>query len=142
MGLPKGSAKPAGSGRAPGTSNKVTVEARAAIADFVNGNSPRLQEWLDKVANGVPKLGPDGKPVVTSHGMIVWQIEPNPEKAFNLFQSVVEYHVPKIARNEVTGAGGGPVTLSTVNLGALSDAELNQMQALLGKTVDASGENK
>jgi hypothetical protein len=140
MGLPKGSVKPAGSGRAPGTSNKVTLEARAAIADFVNGNSPRLQEWLDKVANGVPKMGPDNLPVINAHGMTVWQIEPNPEKAFNLFQSVVEYHVPKIARTEVTGANGGPLSMTTIDFTGLSDAELDQVQDLLGKAT--TGESK
>jgi hypothetical protein len=36
--------------------------------------------------------------------------------------------------NEHTGAGGGPITLAAVDLTGLSDAELVQMQTLLGKT--------
>jgi len=35
--------------------------------------------------------------------------------------------------NEHTGAGGGPITLAAVDLTGLSDAELVQMQTLLGK---------
>lgn len=63
-------------GRQPGSANKATLEAREAIAAFVNNNAERLQEWLDAIA------------------------DENPEKAFTLFQSVIEYHVPKLARNE------------------------------------------
>lgn len=71
-------------GRVKGVPNKATAEAREAIASFVDGNAHRLQQWLDRVA------------------------ETDPEKAFVLFQSVIEYHVPKLARTENTGAGGGP----------------------------------
>jgi hypothetical protein len=65
-------------GRVAGTPNKVTADARAAIAAFVDNNAHRLAGWLDAVAKD------------------------NPEKAFQLFQSVVEYHVPKLARSEQT----------------------------------------
>lgn len=82
-------------GRVKGAPNKVTAEARAAIAKFVDGNAHRLQTWLDDVANGV--LDPEGKKYV---------LPPDPQKAFELFQSVIEYHVPKLARTELTGADG------------------------------------
>lgn len=71
-------------GRPPGIPNKAHQEARAAIAMFVEGNAGRLQTWLDAVA------------------------EENPVKAFELFNSVIEYHIPKLARTEHTGADGGP----------------------------------
>jgi hypothetical protein len=90
----------AGKGRTKGVPNKATAEARAAIAAFVDSNAHRLQTWLDSVAEGVQDG--EGKFVVT----------PNPEKAFVLFQSVIEYHVPKLARLEQTGEGGGPVRLT------------------------------
>ena len=80
-------------GRSAGTPNKVTAQAREAIAMFVDGNAHRLAEWLDQVANG----NEDTKP--------------NPAKAFELFQSVVEYHVPKLARTEITGKDDGPVEM-------------------------------
>jgi hypothetical protein len=74
-------------GRTKGTANKSTTLAREAIAKFVDGNAHKLEEWLDKVA------------------------EDNPAEAFKLYQSVVEYHIPKLARTDttVTGADGGPV---------------------------------
>jgi hypothetical protein len=43
-------------------------------------------------------------------------VKPNPARAFELFQSVVEYHVPKLARTEVVGDGGGPVKIIAANL--------------------------
>jgi hypothetical protein len=82
-------------GRVAGTPNKTTQQAREAIALFVDGNAHRLTEWLDEVANGIPEA----------------DIKPNPAKAFELFQSVVEYHVPKLARTEITGADEGPIEM-------------------------------
>lgn len=91
-------------GRTSGTPNRATAEAREAIARFVDANASRLQEWLDAVAGGVRELGDDGAPT----GKHV--VSPNPQRAFELFQSVIEYHVPKLARTEVTGKDGGPVS--------------------------------
>lgn len=84
-------------GRSRGTPNKATTDARFAIATFVEGNVHRLTEWLDAVANGDPAN----------------EVKPNPAKAFELFQSIVEYHVPKLARQDVTlkGDANAPVQL-------------------------------
>ena len=85
-------------GRARGQPNKATADARAAIALFVDRNAHRLQGWLDAIAEGVegpPEKDEEGKKVKT------YLIEPDPQKAFELFQSVIEYHVPKLARSEV-----------------------------------------
>ena len=94
-------------GRAPGTPNKATADARQAIAAFVDGNAHRLTEWLDQVAAGV-KVQEQ-----TAEGEIVekYVVPPNPAKAFDMFQSVVEYHVPKLARTEVTGDPNNPVQM-------------------------------
>jgi hypothetical protein len=89
-----------GAGRPVGSPNKATQEARQAIASFVNGNAHRLTEWLDKVADGVQT--PDGDGYV---------VPPNPAKAFDMFQSVVEYHVPKLARMEHAGSDDKPVVI-------------------------------
>lgn len=63
-------------GRKKGVPNKATTQAREAIAMFVDNNAHRLEAWLDQVAHDSPK------------------------DAFQLFQSVIEYHVPKLSRSE------------------------------------------
>lgn len=78
---------------------KATLAAREAIALFVDGNAHRLQGWLDQVADGV--RDDDGRFVVN----------PDPEKAYTLFQAVIEYHVPKLARTELTGKDGKDLTV-------------------------------
>lgn len=98
-------------GRKPGVPNKATADARAAIGMFVDNNAHRLQEWLDAIANGVREPSePDEDGNVTLGKLLV---EPNPVKAFELFQSVIEYHVPKLARTELTGKDGGPVVIKS-----------------------------
>lgn len=113
MAAPKGHPK-YGGGRAKGTSNKATLEARRAIADFVDGNAHRLQSWLDQIADGMREPDTEDEAGNVIPGKYI--IEPNPEKAFTLFQSVIEYHVPKLARTEVTGADGGPVAISAIEI--------------------------
>ena len=83
-------------GRGVGTPNKATQEARQAIALFVDQNAHRLTEWLNAVADGDPTN----------------EIKPNPAKAFEMFQSVVEYHIPKLARTELTGSDNKPIEIS------------------------------
>jgi hypothetical protein len=63
-------------GRPKGVPNKATTQAREAIAMFVEGNVDRLNGWLDAIADKDPK------------------------DAFDRFMSVVEYHIPKLARTE------------------------------------------
>ena len=94
-----------GAGRPLGSANKATNAARQAIAAFVDGNAHRLTEWLDQVAQGVKVVeqDEDGEPVEK------YIVPPNPAKAFDMFQSVVEYHVPKLARMEVAGDPDAPV---------------------------------
>ena len=75
-------------GRVAGVPNKSTALAREAIARFVDGNSHKLQEWLDEIAMN-EKLGP--------------------KVAFDCFMQVAEYHVPKLARTEHTGDETKPV---------------------------------
>jgi hypothetical protein len=76
-------------GRSVGTPNKSTALAREAIAKFVDGNSHKLQEWLDEIAMN-EKLGP--------------------KVAFDCFMQVAEYHVPKLARTEHAGDATAPIT--------------------------------
>jgi hypothetical protein len=85
--------KKTGGGSRKGKPNKSTAAAREAIAAFVDGNADKLQGWLDQVA------------------------KTDPERAFGMFLSLVEYHVPKQARVEHTGKDGGPIVV------ALDDAD-------------------
>jgi len=75
-------------GRQKGVTNKATAKAREAIAQFVDGNSHRLEGWLDDVA------------------------AENPQEAFKLFMSVVEYHIPKLQRSEQHNSG--EITINSV----------------------------
>jgi hypothetical protein len=93
-------------GRASGTPNKATNDARQAIASFVDGNAHRLTEWLDQVANGVKVVEMEGDEAVEKY-----VVPPNPAKAFDMFQSVVEYHVPKLARMEISGDDDKPLVI-------------------------------
>ena len=78
-------------GKKAGTPNKTTGEARQAIATFVDGNIDRLNGWLDQIA------------------------VQNPLAAFNAFMSVIEYHIPKLQRQEVTGKDGGAIKVENVS---------------------------
>jgi len=71
--------------RPKGSPNKATARAREAIAQFVDDNAPRMQGWLDQIAE-----------------------TEGPLKAFQCMTDLIEYHVPKLARTEVTGKDGGP----------------------------------
>lgn len=73
-----------GAGRPKGIANKATQDARAAIAEFVDGNADRLVGWLDLIAQDDPK------------------------EAFKCFMSVVEYHIPKLARTDNTNTHQNP----------------------------------
>ena len=65
-------------GRPKGSVSASTLNARRAIADFVDDNVDRLTGWLDAMA------------------------EKDPKAAFDAFMSVVEYHIPKLARSDNT----------------------------------------
>ena len=80
-------------GRPKGVPNRVTANAREAIARFVDGNAGKLNGWLDQIAE-----------------------EDGAKAAFTCFMDVVEYHVPKLARLEHTGKDGGPVVVSATPL--------------------------
>jgi hypothetical protein len=76
----------AGKGRPKGSPNRATSTAREAIALFVDENTPRLQGWLDEIA---ATKGPD--------------------VAFRCVMDLLEYHIPKLARTEMTGKDGGEI---------------------------------
>lgn len=79
---------PPGPGRPKGSPNKATTRAREAIADFVEGNSVRINGWLEEV----------------------YQVK-GAEAALNIFRDFVEFHVPKLGRTELTGKDGDKLEL-------------------------------
>ncbi len=74
-------------GRPKGAPNKSTAAVREAIAKMAELNAPRFAMWLDEVA------------------------QKSPEKACDIYLRAIEYHIPKLARTEVTGQDGQPVAL-------------------------------
>ena len=73
-------------GRALGSPNKATAEAREAIARLVDGNAHRLNIWLDEIYE-----------------------TKGAEAAWRCMMDVIEYHVPKLARHEHTGNNGDKI---------------------------------
>ena len=65
---------------------RASLAAKEAIARFVDGNTERLQAWLDEIYER------DG-----------------PKAAFQCFTTMLEFYVPKVARREVVGKDDGPV---------------------------------
>lgn len=91
-GRPRGHQKTGG--RKKGTPNKATKTAREAIARIADGHAEDFIGWVKAVADG-----DDKRPA-------------NPEAAAKLYLSAIEYHIPKLARTELTGEGGGPVVVA------------------------------
>ena len=71
-------------GRKVGVGNKTTVDVRNAIALIAQDNAGNFAQWLGEVA-----------------------LE-DPGKAADLYLKAIEYHIPKLARSEVSGPDGGP----------------------------------
>ena len=80
---PKG--PPKGGGSRKGKPNKATADVRAAVALLAQRNIEKLEGWLNRAARK------------------------QPAKAADLLIRVLEYHIPKLARTEVTGMDGGPL---------------------------------
>jgi len=110
-------------GRPKGSQNKVTVQAREAIAAFVEGNVDRLNGWLDQIANG--KKEDDGDK---------WLYKPDPKGAYECFMNVVEYHIPKLARVETKNENKTDLSLSgsiDVSATVLQHLSPEQLQVIL-----------
>jgi hypothetical protein len=82
-----------GGGRPKGSRNRATANAREAIARFVDSNAERVQGWLDAIEK-----------------------KEGPRAALQCYIDFIEYHVPKLARHEVTGKDGGPVAYTPANI--------------------------
>ena len=83
----------AGMGRIKGVPNKTTQNVREMIAMVAEQNAAKFAEWLERVAEGDAKTKPD------------------PGKAAELYLKAIEYHIPKLARTEVSGSNGTPLEM-------------------------------
>lgn len=77
-----------GPGRPPGSVNKATAEFRETVQKLLDDNRENVAIWLGMVANG--------------HG----DVKADPNKALEHMARLAEFAAPKLARTEVTGAGG------------------------------------
>lgn len=84
-GRPKGTPKPANSGRKPGSVNKSTRDVREAIAEFARANVQNMSAWLEAV---------------------------EPGRRMELYLRALEYHIPKASRAEAAGTDSGPTGLT------------------------------
>ena len=73
-----------GGGSRQGVPNRATTDVREAIALIAQRNVGNFETWLGKVA------------------------AEDPSKAADLYLKAIEYHIPKLARSEVSGPNGGP----------------------------------
>lgn len=69
-------------GRKPGVPNRATADVRKAVAELLEMAAPQMIQWLERVAYD------------------------DPAKALDLVFKAAEYHIPKLARTELTGVGG------------------------------------
>jgi len=74
----------AGPGRPKGLPNRSTQIVREAIANLLERNAGNMDRWLNEVA------------------------QDDPYKALDLMNKLSEYHIPKLARTEISGIDGAP----------------------------------
>ena len=88
-------------GRPKGALNKSTKDVREAFGELMKHAVPKMGDWLDRVA------------------------ATDPGKALQLTMMAAEYHIPKLARTEHVGDGGGPVQHSVVERRIVRPADSN-----------------
>jgi len=75
-------------GRKKGTPNKATADVRSAIASLAQNMAGEVEDWIREIED--------------------------PAKRVDAFSKLIEYHIPKLSRAEVTGENGKPIEVSIV----------------------------
>jgi hypothetical protein len=109
----KGHPRLPGAGRQKGRPNNATLNAREAIARLVEGNIDRLQGWLDEVAEKEGALA-----------------------ALRCLLDLLEYHVPKLTRAELTVDKPGDG--SYLDARNLSYEDRQALRGILGRYKEAT----
>ena len=93
-----------GAGRKTGVPNKATKESRELVKKILDSNLTSIQKWLSQTAEGIMD-DTTGKYLVL----------PNPGKACDIVNGMIEFSVPKMARVEHSGDKENPIIVQTVN---------------------------
>ncbi len=92
-----------GPGRPKGIPNKATATVREAIARVLESNVENFSRWLAAVAEGEREAAAESAESKTETS---WIRKPDPGLALKLAMDMAEYHIPKLARTELTGEVG------------------------------------
>ncbi len=95
------------SGRAKGVPNKATKSFREVVNALLEDNADNVALWLKQTAEGSKAKRVGGKTVPGR--------APAPAEAARLLANLAEFAAPRLSRAEVTGEGGGPVTVIVQN---------------------------
>ena len=98
-------------GRQRGTPNKSTQRCRDAISLIAEDMADDFKSWLLLTASGDEDRG----------------IKPDPKGAADIYLKAIEYHIPKLARTEHVGDGGGPVVVAELDASKLSTSALKEL---------------
>jgi len=101
-GVGRNGMKPPGGSR-KGIPNKSTQTFRETITKLLADNADNVALWLQQTAEGQKARKVGGKTVPGR--------PPNPEGAAKLLGNLAEFAAPRLSRAEVTGDGGGPLTV-------------------------------
>jgi hypothetical protein len=93
----------AGPGRPKGKANGTTIAVREAIARVLEDNVENFSRWLAAVAEGEKEAAAASAEGKTDTS---WIRKPDPGLALKLAMDMAEYHIPKLARTEISGELG------------------------------------
>jgi hypothetical protein len=83
-----------GPGRPKGVPNKATTKCRETIALIADEMADEFKLWVQRTADGDPESG----------------AKPDPKGAAELYLKAIEYHIPKLARSELSHSGNVTLT--------------------------------
>lgn len=78
-------------GRNKGTPNRLTSDIRQCFADIMQNMGPRMEEWIERVA------------------------ETDPGRAAEIILKLAEYHIPKLSRSIISGDKENPIQFVVVS---------------------------